>query len=78
MDNEKADKIINLLEQIRDLQQQGIENYRNAIRNQEESIAIQKAAARKFRNILFPVILIVLAGALVALFFVLRILLRYG
>jgi hypothetical protein len=77
MNDEKADKIIELLKQMRDLQLQSVENYKNAIQNQQESIKIQKAAAGKIRKIIFPVILIVLLLALVAVLLVMRLLLRY-
>jgi len=77
MDDEKADKIIELLQQMRDLQQKSVENYKNAIQNQEESIKIQKAAAGKLRKIIFPVLLIVVLLALVAILLVVRLLLRY-
>jgi hypothetical protein len=77
MNDEKADKIIELLQQMRDLQLQSVENYKNAIQNQEESIKIQKAAAGKLRKIIFPVLLIVVLLALVAILLVVRLLLRY-
>ena len=77
MDDEKADKIIELLQQMRDLQQKSVENYKNAIQNKEESIKIQKAAAGKLRKIIFPVLLIVVLLALVAILLVVRFLLRY-
>jgi hypothetical protein len=77
MNDEKADKIIELLQQMRDLQQKSVENYKNAIQNQEESIKIQKAAAGKLRKIIFPVLLIVVLLALVAILLVVRLLLRY-
>lgn len=77
MDDEKAEKIIELLQQMRDLQQQSIENNQIALRNQEESIKIQKAATGKVRKVIFPIIVVVLILALAAIFLVLRILLRY-
>ena len=77
MDDEKADKIIELLQQMRDLQLQSVENYKNAIQNQEESIKIQKAATGKLRKVIFPVLLIVVLLALVAILLVVRLLLRY-
>jgi hypothetical protein len=77
MNDEKADKIIELLQQMRNLQQQSVENYKDAIKNQQESIQIQKAAAGKLRKIIFPVLLIVVMLALMAILLVIRLLLRY-
>jgi cobalamin biosynthesis Mg chelatase CobN len=77
MDNEKADKIIELLSDIKMLQQKHIENYGRAVKNQEESIAMQKSAVGRYRKIVFPAILIVIVLVFVALAMVLFILRRY-
>lgn|GEM_PF-6583132 len=77
MDDTRADKIIELLQQMRDLQKQSVDNYQHALRNQEESIKIQKMATGKFRKVIFPILLVVTLLVLVAVFLVLRILLRY-
>lgn len=77
MNDEKTDKIIELLQQMRDLQRESIGNYQYALKNQEESIRIQKAAAGKLRKIILPILLIVVLLALVAIVLVLRILMRY-
>jgi hypothetical protein len=77
VNDEKTDKIISLLEQIRNLQQQGLENSLRAIRNQEESIAVQKMAVGRFRKYLFPVLMTAIVLVLIVIFFLLRILLRY-
>ena len=77
MEDQKADQIIALLQEMRDLQKQSIENYQHALKNQEESIRIQKTAAGRIRKVVFPVLLIVVLLALVAIVLVLRILLRF-
>ena len=41
------EQVIKLLEEIRDLQKLHIENYKEALRNQQESIDIQKRASRR-------------------------------
>jgi hypothetical protein len=41
------DRIVKLLEEIRDLQRQHIENYQDALRNQEESIRMNREWQRK-------------------------------
>lgn len=43
------EQVIALLQEIRDLQKQHIENYKNALQNQQESIAIQRRAVRRQR-----------------------------
>ena len=40
---------IKLLEEIRDLQKQHVESYRGALKNQQESIELQKRMARRQR-----------------------------
>ena len=41
------DRIVKLLEEIRDLQRQHVENYKDALRNQEESIEMNREWHRK-------------------------------
>ncbi len=41
------EQVIKLLEEIRDLQKLHIENYKEALRNQQESIDINKRAIRR-------------------------------
>jgi CHASE3 domain sensor protein len=41
------EQIIKLLEEIRDLQKQHVENYKDALKNQQESIDLQKSAVRR-------------------------------
>ena len=55
------EQVIALLQEIRDLQKQHIENYKNALQNQQESIEIQRRAVRRQRLslILLFVLLIV-------------------
>ena len=66
------DRMIRLLEEIRDLQRHHGERYGEALRNQEESIRLQQAGLRRVR-----VVLAMAAGALVlAVTMLLLILLR--
>jgi hypothetical protein len=41
------EQVIKLLEEIRDLQKLHVENYKDAIKNQQESIEMQKRAMRR-------------------------------
>jgi len=43
------EQVIRLLEEIRDLQKAHVENYKDALKNQQEAIAIQKQAVRRQR-----------------------------
>jgi len=56
--------VIKLLEEIRDLQKLHVENYKNALKNQQESIEIQRRAMRRQRiNLLvIGVVLVVFLG----------------
>jgi hypothetical protein len=60
------DRIITLLEEIRDLQRQHAANYQEALRNQQEAIGIQRAATRRVMR--FATALMVLVVVLVAVF----------
>jgi hypothetical protein len=59
------DQIVQLLREIRDLQQQHLEHYKEALRNQQESIGMQRewqeSASRRLRVIIAVVVLFVLA-----------------
>ena len=62
------DRIIRLLEEIRDLQRQHGERYGEALRNQQESIRLQQAGLRRVRVILaFATIAVVLAVGMLVL-----------
>jgi hypothetical protein len=62
------DRIIRLLEEIRDLQRQHAERYGEALRNQEESIRLQQAGLRRVRVILaFATIAVILAVSMLVL-----------
>jgi hypothetical protein len=61
------DRIVELLAEIRDLQQRHFETYQTAVRNQEESIraqkeaiAFQKTTTRRLMFVLVPVVSIAL------------------
>jgi hypothetical protein len=58
------EQVIKLLEEIRDLQKLHVENYKDALKNQQESIEIQKQAMRRQRiNLLvIGVVLIIFLG----------------
>ena len=57
------EQVIALLQEIRDLQKQHVENYKDALKNQQESIAIQRAAVRRQRMALLS-LFVLLAGFL--------------
>ena len=59
------DEVVQLLREIRDLQQQHVLNYKDALANQQKSIALQQSQARWAR-----ILLLCLVG-LLALFVVL-------
>jgi CHASE3 domain sensor protein len=54
------EQVIALLQEIRDLQKQHIENYKDALKNQQESIAIQRGAMRRQRTALVVLFLLLL------------------
>jgi hypothetical protein len=72
------DRVVKLLEEIRDLQRQHVENYGEALRNQQESIKLQRdwqvQATRRLRLLFLLVILLV--AAIYALPSLLRLLFR--
>ena len=61
------EQVIRLLEEIRDLQKLHVENYKDALKNQQESIDIQKQAVRRQR-ISILVLILLLAGLLTVVF----------
>ena len=58
------EQVVALLQEIRDLQKQHIDNYKDALRNQQESIAIQQSAVRRQKISLF-LLFVLLAGFLI-------------
>ena len=69
------DRVIRLLEEIRDAQRALLEQYQQARRNQQQSIEMQRSALARPRSLLLVigiVIVIVLAIALVLLRYVIR------
>jgi hypothetical protein len=53
------EQILRLLEEIRDLQKLHVENYKDALKNQQEAITLQKRAVkRQFISILILVLLV--------------------
>jgi hypothetical protein len=63
------ERVIRLLEEIRDLQRQHGERYGEALRNQQESIRLQQAGLRRVRVILgfAAVVLVMAVGVLLLL-----------
>jgi len=58
------DRVIRVLEEIRDLQRQHVENYKEAIRNQQESIELSRQwQAQAQRRIKITSILLILIVA---------------
>jgi predicted ATP-dependent protease len=57
------EQVIALLEEIRDLQKQHVENYKDALKNQQQSIEIQRAGVRRQRISLLC-LFVLLAGFL--------------
>ena len=69
------DRVVRLLEEIRDGQRALLEQYQQAVRNQQQSIEMQRSAMSRPRALLVAiavVILVVLAIALVLLRYVIR------
>lgn len=54
------EQVIKLLEEIRDLQKLHVENYKDALKNQQESIQIQRQAMRRQRISLLVIGLVLL------------------
>ena len=60
------EQVVKLLEEIRDLQRLHVENYKEALKNQQESIDIQKQYARRHRMslLVIGILLLVCIGIL--------------
>jgi CHASE3 domain sensor protein len=63
------DRVLRVLEEIRDLQRQNTSNYQEALRNQQESIRLQQTGLRRVRIVLAlaTVTLLLAVGMLVML-----------
>lgn len=59
------ERVIKLLEEIRDIQKQNVANYQTALRNQEEAIRIQRAATRRVVRLATVMIVVLFLLALV-------------
>ncbi|HEY9015102.1 MAG TPA: hypothetical protein VIM84_08565 [Gemmatimonadales bacterium] len=46
------DRVVRILEEMRDLQRQNLSRYEEALRNQQESIRLQQAGLRRVRIVL--------------------------
>ncbi|HEY1676703.1 MAG TPA: hypothetical protein VGG04_03280 [Candidatus Sulfotelmatobacter sp.] len=60
------EQVIKLLEEIRDLQKLHVENYKDALKNQQESIELQRRAVRRQRITLVVFGLLLLGFLIVA------------
>lgn len=65
------DRVLRVLEEMRDLQRQNTANYQEALRNQQESIRLQQTGLRRVRLILglAAVVLFLAVGMLLMLLF---------
>ena len=54
------EQVIKLLEEIRDLQKENVANYKVALQNQQESIAIQKRAVQRYKVIYIGILVLFL------------------
>ena len=70
------DRIIQLLEEIRDLQRQHGERYGEALRNQQESIRLQQTGLRRVRVILGVAVVAVVLAVGMLLLLLLRVVAR--
>jgi hypothetical protein len=62
------EQVIALLQEIRDMQKLHIQNYQDALKNQQESIAIQRGAMRRQKTVLLVLFVLLAAfGSLVFL-----------
>ena len=63
------DRVLRVLEEMRDLQRQNVLNYQEALRNQQESIRLQQAGLKRVRLVLAlaTVVLFIAVGLLVML-----------
>jgi CHASE3 domain sensor protein len=70
------DRIIRLLEEIRDLQRQHAERYGEALRNQQESIKLQQAGLRRVRVVLAVATIAVILAVTMLVMLLLRVVAR--
>jgi hypothetical protein len=63
------ERVLHVLEEMRDLQRQHLANYQEALRNQQESIRLQQAGLRRIRWVLglATIVLVFAIGMLVML-----------
>ena len=54
------DRTIRLLEEIRDLQRQHAEIYKEAVRNQQDAILFQRRVTKRMTMLVVPLIVVVL------------------
>ena len=59
-------EVVKLLQEIRDLQKSHVENYKEALRNQQESIEMQRKSSRRQKISLLVLLIIVCLGVAIA------------
>jgi hypothetical protein len=72
------ERVIRLLEEIRDIQRQHAERYGEALRNQEESIRLQQAGLRRVRIVLALATIAVVLAVTMLVILLLRVAARLG
>ena len=63
MPDDRDDRVVRLLEEIRDTQREHLEKYKEGLKNQAESVAMQReitASTRKRLRLVFGLIIVVL------------------
>lgn len=61
------EQVVRLLEEIRDLQKEHIASYKEAVKNQQEAIALQKKTARRGMIFMLFIIVAVVVAVLVSI-----------
>ena len=61
------EQVVRLLEELRDLQKEHIANYKEAVKNQQAAIALQKRVSRRGLIFMLFVIIAVVVGVLASL-----------
>lgn len=68
------DRVVRLLEELRDLQREHARDYREAVRQQRESIELQKAGLRRVRWILGAAALVLILAVVMLIGILVRVL----
>ena len=62
------EQVVRLLEEIRDLQKEHIASYKEAVKNQQEAIALQKKTARRGMIFMLFIIVVVVVAVLASFY----------